>query len=95
MHVILIGTQKGGSGKSTLAAHFGALAERDGPTLLIDADPQGSLTFWHRRREAKTPLLAKADGTTIAGILDAAEAEGIAWAVMMRMRGSRSTAPKV
>ncbi|MFJ7441272.1 AAA family ATPase [Methylorubrum thiocyanatum] len=82
MHVILIGTQKGGSGKSTLAAHFGALAERDGPTLLIDADPQGSLSFWHRRREAETPLLAKADGNSIAGILEAAEAEGIAWAVI-------------
>lgn len=82
MHVILIATQKGGSGKSTLAAHFGALAERDGPTLLIDADPQGSLAFWHRRRQAETPLLAKADGNSIADILDAAASEGIAWAVI-------------
>ncbi len=82
MHVILIATQKGGSGKSTLAAHFGALAERDGPTLLVDADPQGSLAFWHRRREAETPLLAKADANSIAGILDAAADEGIAWAVI-------------
>lgn len=39
VHVILVGTQKGGSGKSTPCAHFGALAEREGPTLLIDADP--------------------------------------------------------
>lgn len=82
MHVILIATQKGGSGKSTLAAHFGALAEKDGPTILVDADPQGSLSFWYKRREAETPLLAKADGNTIGAVLDAAAAEGIAWAVI-------------
>ena len=77
MHVILIATQKGGSGKSTLAAHFGALAERDGRTLLVDADPQGSLSFWYKRRHAETPLLAKADAGSIAGTLDAAAADGI------------------
>jgi chromosome partitioning protein len=82
MHVILIATQKGGSGKSTLAAHFGALAERDGRTILVDADPQGSLSFWYKRREADTPLLAKADAGSIGEILDAAEAEGMAWAVI-------------
>ena len=82
MHVILVATQKGGSGKSTLCAHFGALAEREGRTLLVDADPQGSLSFWYKRRAAETPLLAKADGNTIAGILDAAAADGIAWAVV-------------
>ncbi|TXN42372.1 ParA family protein [Methylobacterium sp. WL7] len=82
MHVILVATQKGGSGKSTLCAHFGALAEKEGRTLLVDADPQGSLSFWYKRRAAETPLLAKADGNTIAGILDAAEADGIAWAVV-------------
>lgn len=82
MHVILVATQKGGSGKSTLAAHFGALAQLAGPTLLIDADPQGSLSFWYKRREAETPLLAKADGNTIAATLDAAEADGIEWAVI-------------
>lgn len=82
MHVILIATQKGGSGKSTLAAHFGALAERDGRTLLIDADPQGSLSFWYKRRAAETPLLAKADAGSIAATLDAARADGCAWAVI-------------
>lgn len=82
MHVILVATQKGGSGKSTLCAHFGALAEREGRTLLVDADPQGSLSFWYKRREAETPLLAKADGNSIAGILDAAQNDGIDWAVI-------------
>lgn len=82
MHVILVATQKGGSGKSTLCAHFGALAQREGLTLLVDADPQGSLSFWYKRREADTPLLAKADGSTFPGILEAAKEDGVQWVVV-------------
>ena len=82
MHVILVATQKGGSGKSTLCAHFGALAQREGQTLLVDADPQGSLSFWYKRREADTPLLAKADGNTFPGILEAAKEDGVQWVVV-------------
>ena len=82
MHTVLIAAQKGGAGKSTLAAHFGALAERDGRTLLIDADPQGSLAFWYDRRAAETPLLVKATGNEIEGTLRDAEAEGIAWTII-------------
>lgn len=82
MHTILIAAQKGGAGKSTLAAHFGAMAERDGRTLLIDADPQGSLAFWYERRAAETPLLAKVGANDIAETLDAARAEGIAWTII-------------
>lgn len=82
MHVVLIAAQKGGAGKSTLAAHFGALAERDGRTLLIDADPQGSLAFWYERRAAGLPLLAKVGAADVAGTLDDARAEGIAWTII-------------
>ncbi len=82
MNVILVAAQKGGAGKSTTAAHFGALAERDGPTLLIDADPQGSLSFWYERRAAETPLLAKVGAADIAATLDAARADGIAWVII-------------
>ena len=82
MHTILIAAQKGGAGKSTLAAHFGAMAERDGRTLLIDADPQGSLAFWYERRAAETPLLAKVGANDIAETLEAARAEGIAWTII-------------
>ncbi len=54
MHVVVFGSRKGGSGKSTLAAHLGAyMAENARPTLLIDADPQGSLALWHRVRGSR------------------------------------------
>lgn len=82
MHVVLIATQKGGAGKSTLAAHFGALADSEGRTLLIDADPQGSLSFWYKRRSAETPILAKATAETLPATLDAARADGIVWCII-------------
>lgn len=82
MHTVLIAAQKGGAGKSTLAAHFGALAERTGRTLLIDADPQGSLAFWYERRAAEAPLLAKVGAVDVSATLADAEAEGIAWTII-------------
>jgi chromosome partitioning protein len=54
MNVVVFASRKGGSGKSTLAAHLGSyMAEHSRPTLLIDADPQGSLALWHRVRGAQ------------------------------------------
>ena len=82
MHVILVATQKGGAGKSTLSAHFGALAARDAKTLLVDADPQGSLMGWYQSRQAETPLLVQADANSIGGILDAAADEEVEWVII-------------
>lgn len=82
MIVILVATQKGGAGKSTIAAHFAALADQEGKTLLVDADPQASLTDWYTSRAAETPLLAQADANSIGQVLDAAEAEGVRWVII-------------
>lgn len=61
MKTIVISSQKGGSAKSTLAILLSVEAERagDGPVWIIDTDQQGTLTRWHDRREAETPLLAQ------------------------------------
>ncbi|MBP28127.1 AAA family ATPase [Methylobacterium sp.] len=82
MHVILVATQKGGAGKSTLSAHFGALADQEAKTLLVDADPQGSLMGWYQSRQAETPLLVQADANSIGGVLDAAASEGVEWVII-------------
>lgn len=82
MHVILIATQKGGAGKSTLAVHFGALAAQDGRTLLIDADPQGSLSFWHRLRGSEAPPLVRATADAVPDILGTADRDGVTWVVI-------------
>jgi chromosome partitioning protein len=58
MNVIVFASRKGGSGKSTLTAHIAAHVNKSSrPCLLIDADPQGSLTLWHGLRGTGEPVL--------------------------------------
>jgi len=79
MNVVVLASRKGGSGKSTLVAHLGAYAQKaSGRCLLIDADPQGSLTLWHALRGTEEPtVLAAPDG--VAKLVAAAERSGAAW----------------
>ena len=46
MHVIVVANQKGGVGKTTLSGHLAVEAVRaeSGNVVLIDTDPQGSLS---------------------------------------------------
>jgi len=61
MHVIVLATQKGGSGKSTLAIGLAVAAMDDGQRVgLIDADPQGTISSWGRRRADPEPRIAHA-----------------------------------
>jgi chromosome partitioning protein len=49
LHVLRL--RKGGVGKSTLTAHLAAFAHLAGRRcMVVDADPQGSLTLWHSMR---------------------------------------------
>jgi chromosome partitioning protein len=52
--VITIAQQKGGAGKTTVAAHLAVtLAQRGQRVAVVDIDPQGSLTQWHKLREKR------------------------------------------
>jgi chromosome partitioning protein len=78
MNVLVFASRKGGTGKSTLAAHLAAQAAKPGrKPLLIDADPQGSLSLWHGLRDGDD-LDLKA-GRGLASTLKAAAAEGCDW----------------
>ena len=84
MKVIVLASQKGGVGKTTLTGNLAVAADLagDGPSVLIDTDPQGSLSAWWNAREADSPALAPA---TLAGLKDklkALEAAGFAYAVV-------------
>ena len=51
MKTILVAGSKGGVGKTTVATHLAAHSALEGrPTVLADADPQGSSTRWAQRR---------------------------------------------
>ena len=52
--VITVAQQKGGAGKTTVAAHISvALSQKGNRVAVIDIDPQGSLSYWHKIREKK------------------------------------------
>jgi len=57
MKVVAFASQKGGSGKTTLAGHIAVEAVRAGygPVVLIDLDPQGSLSLWWKARTESAP----------------------------------------
>jgi chromosome partitioning protein len=80
MNVLVFASRKGGSGKSTLAAHLAAQATKPSrPILLIDADPQGSLSLWHELRGSGEPSLKRAT-RGIDEAVKAARREGYRWA---------------
>ena len=80
MRVVAFTSRKGGSGKSTLCAHLSVYADRpDAPALLIDTDPQGSLSLWHELRQAETPVLVKCEARDLPDTIEAARKDGIGW----------------
>ena len=80
MNVITLASRKGGAGKSTLTAHLAAFCHAAGNRcMVIDADPQGSLTLWHAlRADGQPPLRSGARGIDRA--LALATVEGYQWA---------------
>jgi len=79
MNVVTLASRKGGAGKSTLTAHLAACAHGAGHRcLVIDADPQGSLTLWHSLRAGGQPALQSA-GRGIERAVAFAAIEGYQW----------------
>jgi chromosome partitioning protein len=79
MNVIVFASRKGGTGKSTLAAHLATFCDKATQScLLIDADPQGSLTLWHRLRQSRG-LSLRNGVSQLPETLAQAERDGIEW----------------
>ena len=79
MNVIVFASRKGGSGKSTLAAHLAAQVHKTSrPCLLVDADPQGSLTLWHKLRGTNEPPIRSAN-RSVTEIVNSAKSDGFEW----------------
>ncbi|WP_315835112.1 ParA family protein [Bradyrhizobium prioriisuperbiae] len=79
MNVIVFASRKGGSGKSTLAAHLAAHVHKTSkPCLLIDADPQGSLSLWQKLRGTNEPPIRVAS-RSVSELVAAAKRNGFEW----------------
>jgi chromosome partitioning protein len=79
MNVITLASRKGGAGKSTLTAHLAAVVHKLGRRcLIVDADPQGSLTLWHSMRADRLPAL-KSAARGIDRVVTYAQLEGYEW----------------
>lgn len=52
--ILLVGAEKGGTGKTTLAVNLATARVAHGyDVLLLDADPQKSMSFWSATRDAE------------------------------------------
>ena len=95
MNVIVFASRKGGSGKSTLTAHLAAHANRPSRRcMLIDCDPQGSISLWHKLRGTSEPQLRDGSRGGVKEIVEKAAADGVEWVFVdtppnMSRRGDR------
>jgi chromosome partitioning protein len=80
MDILAFASRKGGAGKSTLAAHLAVYLQRQMRScLLVDDDPQGSLTLWNEQRAGSAlPLkIVKRDISHIVKKADKTETEWV------------------
>lgn len=83
MQTITIAARKGGVGKTTLATHLSVIAAGPKtPVLLLDTDPQRSLTWWRELRQGDTPAILECAAGDLPKILPVARSEGVSWAVV-------------
>ena len=84
MRVIAVASQKGGCGKTTIAAHLAVRAGLigQGPAVLVDTDPQHSLTDWWRERNDSSLALAPAQLDGLAAALAELRSRGAAVAIV-------------
>jgi len=77
MIVVSILAQKGGVGKSMLARSLAVQGLLDGrKTALVDADPQGTVTAWSKRRQLNVPAVVALGASTLAIVLAELQRKG-------------------
>ena len=70
MTVLAILAQKGGVGKSMLARSLAVQGLMDGMrAAILDADPQGTVVSWSRRRQAAAPTVVALGGQSMAAAI--------------------------
>lgn len=76
-HTIGLLKQKGGAGATTVTVHLAIAAQEAGRrAVVVDLDPQRSASSWAERRENPEPPVIAATAGQLAGVIEAAEADG-------------------
>jgi chromosome partitioning protein len=93
MHTIALVSQKGGTGKSTLAIGLAIAAMQDGHKVcLLEADPQGTVSNWRRRRTQSEPAVESIhDGAELAHRLAFLERCGVTLTIIDTAGGQSDT----
>ena len=84
LNVLTLASSAPGTGKTMLAAHLGVQSMESflGPVAVIDCDPGGHLSAWHRMRSRGDLVLAEARPETICGVLEHLENTGVRLAII-------------
>ncbi|NJM32255.1 MAG: ParA family protein [Limnobacter sp.] len=85
MKTIIVTSRKGGAGKTTLTVNLATQASAGGKSrvVVLDADPQGSATFWQSLRSEPFPEVRKVRAESgLAGALARLEQEGVDYAFL-------------
>jgi chromosome partitioning protein len=84
MRILAFASQKGGSGKTTLSGHIAVQAELagEGPVVIVDLDPQGSLSDWWNERHTPSPAFAQTSVGRLQQDLEQLKAQGFKLAVI-------------
>jgi chromosome partitioning protein len=83
MYTIAIIGQKGGTGKTTTALAMAVAAMQDKRAVaVVDLDPQTTATNWHDRRGSDHPSVVSCQVSRLRHVLDAANKEGAALAII-------------
>lgn len=82
MKILTLAAQKGGAGKTTLAVHLAVQAHATGErVVLVDTDPQGSLSAWARARDDKAPLIVVATPSQLHDVVAASRHDGMTFII--------------
>jgi chromosome partitioning protein len=73
--VIAVAQQKGGAGKTMLAVQIAVALAEEASVVLVDIDPQGSLTIWGKLRASSSKAVQSIPVESISGWRLASEVE--------------------